>query len=126
MNQIISKIDSDLVDDYIIEKMIEKEKSERLLSEKDQNIGSFKANIDKLKKDNVRLNQEFQSLIQKVVITQINKTKFEKTREYISVLQLFVESQKKAKKESLEKNILSELKNLLHTDCFDLNRAFLL
>ena len=114
VNQIISKIDSDLVDDYIIEKMIEKEKSERLLSEKDQNIGSFKANIDKLKKDNVRLNQEFQSLIQKVVITQINKTKFEKTREFISVLQSFVESQKKAKKESLEKNILSELKKLLH------------
>lgn len=114
VNQIISKIDSDLVDDYIIEKMIEKEKSERLLSEKDQNIGSFKANIDKLKKDNIRLNQEFQSLIQKVVITQINKTKFEKTKEFISVLQSFVESQKKAKSESLKKNILSELKNLLH------------
>ena len=114
VSQIVSKIDSDMVDDYIIEKMIEKEKSERLLSEKDQNIGSFKANIDKLKKDNVRLNQEYQSLIQKVVITQINKTKFEKTREFITVLQSFVESQKKAKKESLEKNILSELKKLLH------------
>ncbi|MEG0124346.1 MAG: DNA sulfur modification protein DndD [Malacoplasma sp.] len=114
INQTISKIDSDLVDDYIIEKMIEKEKSERLLSEKDQNIGTFKANIDKLKKDNIRLNQEFQSLIQKVVITQINKTKFDKTREFISVLQSFVELQKKEKKESLERNILSELKSLLH------------
>ena len=114
VTQTISKIDSDLVDDYIIEKMIEKEKAERLLSEKDQNIGSFKANKEKLKKDNVRLNQEFQSLIQKVVVTQMNKTRFDKTREYISVLQTFVESEKKAKKESLEKNILSELKKLLH------------
>lgn len=114
VNQTISKIDSDLVDDYIIEKMIEKEKSERLLSEKDQAIGSCKANIDKLRKDNIRLNQEFQSLIQKVVITQINKTKFEKTREFINVLKSFVESQKNEKKESLEKNILSELKRLLH------------
>nr|WP_315163591.1 DNA sulfur modification protein DndD [uncultured Flavobacterium sp.] len=114
VTQIISKIDSDLVDDYIIEKMIEKEKSERLLSEKDQNIGSFRANKEKLKKDNVRLNQEYQSLIQKAGVTQINKTKFDKTREYISVLQNFVESEKKEKKESLEKNILSELKKLLH------------
>ena len=114
VTQTISKIDSDLVDDYIIEKMIEKEKAERLLSEKDQNIGSFKANKEKLKKDNVRLNQEFQSLLQKVVVTQMNKTRFDKTREYINVLKAFVESEKKAKKESLEKNILSELKKLLH------------
>lgn len=114
VTQTISKIDSDLMDDYIIEKMIEKEKSERLLSEKDQNIGGFRANKEKLKKDNIRLNQEYQSLIQKIGITQINKTKYEKTREYINSLQVFVESEKKAKKESLEKNILSELKKLLH------------
>ena len=112
--QTISKIDSDLVDDYIIEKMIEKEKAERLLSEKDQNIGINSANKDKLKRDNVRLNQEYQSLLQKVEITQINKNKFQKTREYITALQAFVESQKKAKKETLEKNILSELKKMLH------------
>lgn len=114
VTQTISKIDSDLVDDYIIEKMIEKEKAERLLSEKDQNIGINSANKDKIKRDNVRLNQEYQSLLQKVEITQINKSKFQKTREYITALQAFVESQKKAKKETLEKNILSELKKMLH------------
>ncbi|WP_338644925.1 DNA sulfur modification protein DndD [Flavobacterium sp. KS-LB2] len=114
VNQTLSKIDSDLVDDYIIEKMIEKEKAERSLSEKDQNIGSYIANKEKLKKDISRLNQEYHSLLQKVEVTQLNKTKFQKTREYISVLQSFVDSQKRAKKESLEKNILSELKKLLH------------
>ncbi|MNJ96562.1 hypothetical protein D3C87_142890 [compost metagenome] len=114
VNQTLSKIDSDLVDDYIIEKMIEKEKAERLLSEKDQNIGSYTANKEKLKKDIVRLNQEYQSLLQKVEITQLNKTKFQKTKEYINVLQTFVDSQKMAKKESLEINILSELKKLMH------------
>lgn len=114
VNQTLSKIDSDLVDDYIIEKMIEKEKAERSLSEKDQNIGSYTANKEKLKKDISRLNQEYHSLLQKVEVTQLNKTKFQKTREYISVLQSFVDSQKRAKKESLEKNILSELKKLLH------------
>ena len=114
VNQTLSKIDSDLVDDYIIEKMIEKEKAERSLSEKDQNIGSYSANKEKLKKDISRLNQEYHSLLQKVEVTQLNKTKFQKTREYISVLQSFVDSQKRAKKESLEKNILSELKKLLH------------
>lgn len=114
VNQTLSKIDSDLVDDYIIEKMIEKEKAERSLSEKDQNIGSYTANKEKLKKDIVRLNQEYHSLLQKVEITQLNKTKLQKTREYITILQSFVDSQKRAKKESLEKNILSELKKLLH------------
>jgi DNA sulfur modification protein DndD len=114
VNQTLSKIDSDLVDDYIIEKMIEKEKAERSLSEKDQNIGSYNANKEKLKKDISRLNQEYHSLLQKVEVTQLNKTKFQKTREYIGVLQSFVDSQKRAKKESLEKNILSELKKLLH------------
>jgi len=114
INQTLNKIDSDLVDDYIIEKMIEKEKAERLLSEKDQSIGSFSANKEKLKKDITRLNQEYQSLLQKVEISQLNKTKYQKTKEYISVLQLFVDSQKNAKKESLQRNLLSELKKLMH------------
>ncbi len=114
VTQTLSKIDSDLVDDYIIDKMIEKEKAERSLSEKDQNIGVFTANKDKLKKDIVRLNQEYHSLLQKVEITQLNKTRFQKTREYINLLQSFVDSEKKAKKSSLEKNILLELKKLLH------------
>jgi DNA sulfur modification protein DndD len=114
VTQTLSKIDSDLVDDYIIDKMIEKEKAERSLSEKDQNIGVFTANKDKLKKDIVRLNQEYHSLLQKVEITQLNKTRFQKTREYINLLQSFVDSEKKAKKSSLEKNILIELKKLLH------------
>ncbi len=114
INRKINRIDANVVDEFTREQIINKENAEHILEDNLKQIGAIEEKKEKLKKDNIRLNIEYQNLLQKIDITQANKTKFQKTKEYIDVLQTFVDSQKSAKKESLEKNILFELKKLMH------------
>lgn len=114
VNKTISKIDSDLEDELILEYITKKETSERTYEKLIEEVGKNKANKEKIQKDIIRLNQQYQNQLQKVDITKNNKLKLEKTREYIKALQDFIDSEKLKKKDSLAKNILEEMQKLMH------------
>jgi len=113
-NKMLSKVDADLEDELILEYSSKKESTERQVSEFHQNIGINKGKTEKLRKDIVRLNQQYQKLLKRVEINQQNKFKINKSTEYLGVLKNFVYEQKELKKESLAKNILSEMQKLMH------------
>ncbi|RUT78026.1 DNA sulfur modification protein DndD [Ancylomarina longa] len=113
-NKTLSKVDADLEDELILEYSSKKESTERQVSEFHQNIGINKGKAEKLRKDIFRLNQQYQKLLKRVEINQQNKLKINKSTEYLSVLKDFVYEQKELKKDSLAKNILSEMQKLMH------------
>lgn len=114
VNRLLNKIDADLEDEIIVEYLTSKEKAERKLAENNQLLGSNNEKIKKSRTNIVRLTQECQTLLEKVEISQKNKLKLRKTKEYVSVLQTFVDQQKELKKDSLAKSILEELQKLMH------------
>lgn len=114
LNKIINKVDADLEDELILEYIANKDTAEYDITEKNRNIGENNQQINKLKNDIIRINQQLVSLVRKVDINEQNKLKINKSNEYIDVLNLFLDEQKNRHKESLEKTILSELKILMH------------
>ena len=69
---------------------------------------------DKLLKDIIRLNQQYNILLQKSTGNQLVKDKIASTKNYIDALQGFIDNQKKSKKDSLAINLLLELNKLMH------------
>lgn len=114
LNKIINKVDADLEDELILEYIAYKDTADYDITEKNRNIGENNQQINKLKNDIIRINQQLVSLVRKVDINEQNKLKINKSNEYIDVLNLFLDEQKNRHKESLEKTILSELKILMH------------
>lgn len=110
----LSKIDTDVIDDYTRETIVKKEKEDYNLELKNQDVGRLLTSQENLLKKNTSLGKEYKALLQKIDVNQANKNKFEKAKDYISVLNKFVTEEKIRKKENLEINILSELKSLLH------------
>lgn len=107
-------IDSDLQDETILEIITKKDEAERQLEKFIAENGALENQKDKLLKDNVRLNQQYNILLQKSTGNQIIKDKISTTKKYIDSLQVFIDNQKKSKKDSLAKNLLIELKKLMH------------
>lgn len=114
LNQTLSKIDADMEDDLILDYSSKKETAEYKISENNQKIGINSQQIVKLKNDIVRLNQLLITLVKKVDINAQNKLKIKESQKYIEVLNMFLEEQKNMHKISLQKNILNELKSLMH------------
>jgi DNA sulfur modification protein DndD len=114
LNKTLSKVDADLEDELILEYSSKKETADYAVTEKNRQIGENNQQITKLKIDIVRLNQQLVTLVKKVDINEQNKLKIQKSNQYIEVLNQFLDEQKNNHKESLEKTILSELKNLMH------------
>ena len=112
--KILNKIDADLEDEIILEYASKKENAERKVAEFHETIGINKGSINKLQKDIVRLNQQYQHLLKKVEINQKNRLKINKANEYLQVLKSFVHEQKEEKKVSLANNILKEMQKLMH------------
>lgn len=110
----LSKIDTDVVDDYTRETIIKKEEEVRTLELKNQEIGRLLSSQETLVKKNTSLGKEYKSLLQKINVSQANKNKYEKAKEFINILKKFVTEEKIRKRDNLEINILSELKSLLH------------
>lgn len=110
----LNKVDADLEDELILDYSSKKETADYNIAEKNRNIGENHQQITKLKNDIVRLNQQLVILVKKVDINEQNKHKIKISNEYVDVLNLFLDEQKTKHKESLEKTILSELKNLMH------------
>lgn len=107
-------IDSDLQDETLLEIIINKDEADRLLEKTIADNGALANQKDKLLKDNTRLNQQYNILLQKSNVNQVIKDKIAATNKYINTLQIFIDGQKKIKKDSLAKNLLLELKKLMH------------
>lgn len=107
-------IDSDLEDETIFEIITLKDEAERKLEKIIAENGALSNQKDKLMKDNVRLNQQYNVLLQKSSGNQLIKNKISAAKKYIDSLQTFIDNQKKNKKEALAFNLLEELKKLMH------------
>lgn len=107
-------IDSDLQDETVLEMITKKDDAERLLEKLIGENGALENQKDKLFKENIRLNQQYNILLQKSSGNQHIKNKIAATKRYIDSLQVFIDNQKKNKKDSLATNLLLELKKLMH------------
>ena len=107
-------IDSDLEDETVLEVLTQKDETERKLEKIIAENGALEIQKEKLLKDNVRLNQQYNILLQKSSGNQIIKSKISAAKKYIDSLQTFIDVQKRNKKESLADSLLSELKKLMH------------
>lgn len=105
-----SNLDDELVTDYSAQKDTTLRKIEKLIEE----AGGYKEQKLKLNSDIARLSQKYQSLIQKVQVSERNKEKLNIAKSYLAAVQLFVDKEKEAKTQSLEKSILSEMQTLMH------------
>jgi len=114
LNKTLSKIDADLEDELILDYSSKKGTADYSITENNRKIGENNQQVAKLKSDIVRLNQQLLTLVKKVEVNARNKLKIQESQKYIDVLNAFLEEQKKNHKNSLEKTILGELKNLMH------------
>jgi len=110
----IKMIDSDLEDETILDTVTLKDEANRRLEKIIGKNGALENQKDKLFKDNVRLNQQYNILLQKSNGNQIIKNKIGKAKKYIDTLQTFIDNQKRSKKEALGYNLLLELQKLMH------------
>lgn len=110
----IKMIDSDLEDETILETVTLKDEAERKLEKIIAENGALENQKDKLLKDNVRLNQQYNILLQKSSGNQLIKDKIAEAKKYILSLQTFIDNQKRLKKEALANNLLAELQKLMH------------
>lgn len=114
LNKTLSKVDADLEDELILDYSSKKETADYNITENNRKIGENNQQINKLKGDIIRLNQQLSVLVKKVDVNAQNKLKIKESQKYIDVLNSFLEEQKNKHKDSLEKSILSELKILMH------------
>ncbi|AIM59987.1 ATPase [Cellulophaga lytica] len=114
LNKTLSKVDADMEDELILDYSSKKETADYNITENNRKIGENNQQINKLKGDIVRLNQQLSFLVKKVDVNAQNKIKIKESQRYIEVLNSFLEEQKNKHKDSLEKTILSELKILMH------------
>lgn len=114
LNKKLSKVDADLEDELILDYTSKKDTADYNITENNRKIGENNQQINKLKGDIIRLNQQLSVLVKKVDVNAQNKLKIKESQKYIDVLNSFLEEQKNKHKDSLEKSILSELKILMH------------
>lgn len=110
----LKMIDSDLEDETVLEVLTQKEDIERKLEKVIAENGALEIQKEKLLKDNIRLNQQYNILLQKSSGNQIIKNKISVAKKYIDSLQTFIDIQKRNKKETLANSLLSELRMLMH------------
>lgn len=114
LNRTLSKVDADLEDELILDYSSKKDTADYNITENNRKIGENNQQINKLKGDIIRLNQQLSILVKKVDVNAQNKLKINESQKYIDSLNFFLEEQKNKHKASLEKTILSELKILMH------------
>ncbi len=110
----LKMIDSDLEDETILEIVSQKDEGDRSLEKIIAENGGLDNQKTKLLKDNIRLNQQYNILIQKSSGNKLIKSKGAKAKQYIDTLQIFIDNQKRSKKETLASSLISELKKLMH------------
>lgn len=114
INSILSRVDADQVDEYISEVI---NKCQRLKQDVKDTIKKIGSNIESINRelDEIeRKKAQLDSLMKRIEVSNENQIKINTAQSYIDVLNIFIESQKQAKKTSLESNILKELRSLMH------------
>ena len=114
INSILSKVDADQVDEYISEII---NKCQRLKQDVKSTIKKIGSNIESINRELgevERKKAQLDSLMKRIEVSNENQIKINTAQSYIDVLNTFIESQKQAKKTSLESNILKELRSLMH------------
>ena len=112
--RLLKIIDADLQDETVLEIITKKDDAERVLEKYIAENGALENQKDKLLKDNIRLNQHYNILLQKSTVNQLIKNKITAAKKYIDTLQRFIDNQKKNKKDSLAINMILGLKKLMH------------
>jgi len=107
-------LDSDLEDETILETITKKDEAERQRDKIIAENGALKVQKEKLESDNNRLNQQYTLQLQKSSGNQIIKSKISSAKKYIDSLQIFIDNQKRGKKEALATKLLAELQKLMH------------
>ena len=107
-------IDADLQDETVLEIITKKDDADRVLEKYIAENGALENQKEKLFKENIRLNQHYNILLQKSTGNQLIKNKISAAKKYIDTLQSFIDNQKKNKKDSLAINLISGLKKLMH------------
>lgn len=106
--------DSDLEDELILEIITQKDESERKKDKIIAENGALEIQKEKLEKDNISRNRQYDILLQKSSVNQIIRDKISEAKKYIDSLQTFIDNQKRSKKEALANKLLSELQKLMH------------
>lgn len=114
INSTLSRIDADQVDEYISEVINKRERLKQDVKEIIQKIGSNVERISREAEEIIRKKAQLDTLMKKIEVSNENQIKINTAQSYIDVLNVFIESQKQAKKISLESNILKELRSLMH------------
>lgn len=114
INSTLSRIDADQVDEYISEVINKRERLKQDVKEIIQKIGSNVERISREAEEIIRKKAQLDTLMKKIEVSNENQIKINAAQSYIDVLNIFIESQKQAKKTSLESNILKELRSLMH------------
>jgi len=112
--RLLKIIDSDLEDETVLEIISKKEETERSLEKLIADNGAHANQKDKLLKENIRLNQKYNALLQRSSGNKHLKNKIAVAKKYIDTLQMFIDNQKKSKKDSIAQNLKFELKKLMH------------
>lgn len=107
-------IDADLQDETVLEIITKKDDAERVFEKYISDNGALENQKEKLLKDNIRLNQQYNILLQKSTGNLLIKNKIAASKKYIDTLQNFIDNEKRSKKESLELNLFIGLKKLMH------------
>lgn len=114
INSTLSRIDADQVDEYISDVINKRERLKQDVKEIIQKIGSNVERISREAEEITRKKAQLDTLMKKIEVSNENQIKINAAQSYIDVLNIFIESQKQAKKSSLESNILKELRSLMH------------
>ncbi len=110
----LKKIETLNQDEFIGELQNGKTKLESAKSILEQTKGIKENEILKLKEDNKRNSELLKNKLEKVAVSKETEKQKKVLTNYIKTLNQFIESQKQQKKESLQKNLLAELKKLLN------------
>lgn len=83
-----------------------------------QEIGAVSNELIRLKEDTNKIKKQVENLLDQVEVSKQDQGKIDDVNRYISALKEFVQAQKMAKCHSLEKNILTEMRRIMHKKDF--------
>ncbi len=112
----LTEAESKEKDPVIIEARTAKAKIDQEINVLDNELTNIKSKVYSLMQESQNIGRQTSELAQKVKIEEVDKDKDLETERLIATLDKFIQLLKTRKKESLERNLLQELKLLMHKD----------
>ncbi|MBS9783531.1 MAG: DNA sulfur modification protein DndD [Pasteurella sp.] len=114
LERIINQVDAEEIDEYLAELINNKKYIEQNIIDATKQIGHNEEKTNQLKQIIEKSKKNHGKLLEKVAVSDEVNQKLDTANRYIKVLSEFIKEQKDMKKGNLERNILSELKKLMH------------